>query len=118
MNIQQLEYIVAVDTHRHFAKAAEACFVTQPTLSSMMKKLEEELGATLFDRSKSPVVPTAVGMAVIAQARVVLKEVKLLNQMAEGMREEQAGELRIGMIPTLAPFLLPLFLGDLLRRNP
>ena len=118
MNIQQLEYIVAVDTHRHFARAAEACFVTQPTLSSMVKKLEEELGATLFDRSKSPVVPTVVGKAVIAQARVVLKEVKLLTQTAAEMREEQAGELRIGMIPTLAPYLLPLFLGDLLSKNP
>jgi LysR family hydrogen peroxide-inducible transcriptional activator len=118
MNHQQLEYIVAIDTHRHFARAAEACFVTQPTLSSMVKKLEEELGITLFDRSKSPVVPTVVGKAVIAQARSVLKEVTLLKQLAQDMRAEHAGELRIGMIPTLAPYLLPLFLGKLLKGNP
>lgn len=118
MNLQQLEYIVAIDTHRHFAKAAAACFVTQPTLSSMVKKLEHELGATLFDRTKSPVVPTAIGAALIEQARAVLKETAVLKHMAEGTREKEHGELRIGMIPTLAPYLLPLFLGKLLKEHP
>jgi LysR family hydrogen peroxide-inducible transcriptional activator len=118
MTIQQLQYIVAIDTHRHFARAAEACFVTQPTLSSMVKKLEEELGVVLFDRSKSPVVPTAEGEVLVAQARSVLKEVQLLKETADATRGEHAGELRIGMIPTLAPYLLPLFLGDLLRKHP
>lgn len=118
MTIQQLQYITAIDTHRHFARAAEACFVTQPTLSSMVKKLEEELGVVLFDRSKSPVVPTAEGAVLVEQARSVLKEVELLRNMADATRGEHAGELRIGMIPTLAPYLLPLFLGDLLRKHP
>lgn len=118
MTIQQLQYIVAIDTHRHFARAAEASFVTQPTLSSMVKKLEEELGVLLFDRSKSPVVPTVEGAVLVAQARVVLKEVQALKEMADATRDEHAGELRIGMIPTLAPYLLPLFLGELLRRHP
>ncbi len=118
MTLQQFQYMVAIDTHRHFARAAEACFVTQPTLSSMVKKLEEELGVVLFDRSKSPVVPTAEGVALVAQARVVLKEVQALKEMADASRDEHAGELRIGMIPTLAPYLLPLFLGELLRKHP
>lgn len=117
MTIQQLQYIAAIDTHRHFARAAEACFVTQPTLSSMVKKLEEELGVVLFDRSRSPVVPTAKGAMLVEQARSVLKEVQLMKEMAEATRGEHAGELRIGMIPTLAPYLLPLFLGDLLRLH-
>lgn len=65
MTVQQLQYIVAIDAHRHFARAAEACFVTQPTLSSMVKKLEEELGVVLFDRSRMPVVPTEEGRAII-----------------------------------------------------
>ncbi|HEX2616104.1 MAG TPA: hydrogen peroxide-inducible genes activator [Flavobacteriales bacterium] len=118
MNLQQLEYIVAIDTHRHFAKAAAACFVTQPTLSSMVKKLEIELGVTLFDRTKSPVVPTAIGTTLIEQARAVLKETAVLKHLAEGTRELERGELRIGMIPTLAPYLLPLFLGRLLKEHP
>lgn len=118
MNLQQLEYIVAIDTHRHFAKAAAACFVTQPTLSSMVKKLEAELDVILFDRTKSPVVPTTIGEALIGQARVVLKETAVLRHMAEGTRELERGELRIGMIPTLAPYLLPLFLGRLLKNYP
>jgi LysR family hydrogen peroxide-inducible transcriptional activator len=118
MTIQQLQYIAAIDTHRHFARAAEACFVTQPTLSSMVKKLEEELGVVLFDRSKSPVVPTAPGAILVEQARAVLKEVEALKSLADESKEDQSGELRIGMIPTLAPYLLPLFLDGLLRTHP
>lgn len=118
MTVQQLQYIVAIDTHRHFARAAETSFVTQPTLSTMVRKLEEELGVVLFDRSKSPVVPTAEGAVLVEQARSVLKEVQLLKDMADASRGEHAGELRIGMIPTLAPYLLPLFLGGLLRKHP
>lgn len=118
MNLQQLEYIVAIDTHRHFAKAAAACHVTQPTLSSMVKKLEEEVNTVLFDRTKSPVVPTAIGVSLIEQARAILKETAVFKRMAEGTRELERGELRIGMIPTLAPYLLPLFLGSLLKNYP
>lgn len=118
MTIQQLQYIVAIDAHRHFARAAEACFVTQPTLSSMVKKLEEELGVVLFDRSRMPVVPTEEGRPIIDQARGVLKEVQVLRDLANATRGEDGGELRIGMIPTLAPYLLPLFLGELLQLHP
>jgi LysR family transcriptional regulator, hydrogen peroxide-inducible genes activator len=117
MTLQQLEYIVAIDTHRHFAKAAAACFVTQPTLSGMVKKLEEQLGVVLFDRSKSPVVPTAMGTVLVAQARAVLKEAGLFLHLAED-RHQEGGELRVGIIPTLSPYLLPLFLGRLLEDHP
>lgn len=118
MNLQQLEYIIAVDTHRHFAKAAEACFITQATLSMMIKKLEQELSVTLFDRSKQPVVPTEVGVAIIEQARVVLKEAGQIKQLAEDRKEGLQGHLRIGIIPTLAPYLLPLFLSSFLTKYP
>lgn len=116
MNLQQLEYIVAIDTHRSFAKAAAACFVTQPTLSSMVKKLEEELNVTLFDRTKPPVVPTAIGSEIVERARVVLKETARLRSVAKGAHGGRS-ELRIGIIPTLAPYLIPLFLPPLLKKH-
>jgi len=118
MNLQQLEYIVAVDTHRHFAKAADACFVTQATLSMMIKKLEQELDATIFDRSKQPVIPTESGKAIIDQAKIVLKEVSLLHRISKESGSAIEGELRIGIIPTLAPYLLPLFLSPFLKQYP
>lgn len=118
MTLQQLEYIVAIDTHRHFAKAAAACFVTQPTLSGMVKKLEEELDVVLFDRSKSPVVPTRQGALLVEQARAVLRESGLLMQLAKQSRGHEGGELRVGVIPTLAPYLLPLFLGRFMKEHP
>ena len=79
--LAQLEYIIALDTHRHFASAAEACFVTQPTLSMQIKKLEEELGVSIFDRSRQPVVPTDIGKLLIAQARETLREAKKIEQI-------------------------------------
>lgn len=118
MNLQQLEYIVAVDTHRHFVKAADSCFVTQATLSMMIKKLEEELGVKIFDRSKVPVIPTDVGKAIIDQARIVLKEAKQLEQVVQQQKGQLSGDLRIAIIPTLAPFLLPLFLPRFLAQYP
>lgn len=110
MNLHQLEYIVAVDMHRHFVKAAESCFVTQATLSGMIRKLEEELGARIFDRSKQPVVPTDVGKAIIEQAKVVLRESRRMEELVQAQKGSLAGHLRLGIIPTLAPYLLPLFL--------
>ncbi|WP_121352110.1 hydrogen peroxide-inducible genes activator [Flavisolibacter nicotianae] len=118
MNLQQLEYIVAVDTHRHFEKAAEQCFVTQATLSMMIKKLEQELDVILFDRSKQPVVPTETGKAIIEQARVILKETQQLKLLSKEAKSGIAGELRIGVIPTVAPYLLPLFLTAFLKKFP
>lgn len=118
MNLQQLEYIVAVDKHRHFQRAADECCITQATLSMMIKKLEEELEVILFDRSKQPVVPTETGKEIITQAKVILKETSHLKQLANDTKAEVKGQIRIGIIPTLAPYLLPLFLYNLLKNNP
>src|SRR5690348_9841825 len=118
MNIQQLEYIVAVDSERHFVKAADKCFVTQPTLSMMIKKLEDELGTTIFDRTRQPVVPTETGKKIIEQAKSVLREANRLKMLVKDEHIELAGELRAGIIPTLAPYLLPLFMNSFLSRYP
>jgi LysR family hydrogen peroxide-inducible transcriptional activator len=118
MNLQQLEYIVAVDTHRHFEKAARHCFVTQATLSMMIKKLEQELEVTLFDRSKQPVLPTETGKRIIEQARIILRETGQLKQLSLEAKASSKGELKIGIIPTLAPYLLPLFLPKFLKDFP
>ncbi|MCO5232117.1 MAG: LysR substrate-binding domain-containing protein [Chitinophagales bacterium] len=117
ITITQLEYIVAVDTYRHFANAAEKCMVTQPTLSMQIKKMEDTLGVVLFDRSKQPVMPTDIGKLIIAQARVVLRESMLLENIAKGYHHNVTGKLNIGVIPTLAPYLLPLFIGKLMEHN-
>lgn len=118
MNIQQLEYIVAVERLGSFSKAAEACFVTQPTLSMMVQKLEEELNLTLFDRSKQPIIVTDAGRAILSQAKKILQESAVLKQIATDNLKEVTGELRIGIIPTLAPYLLPLFLKGFLQNFP
>jgi LysR family hydrogen peroxide-inducible transcriptional activator len=110
MTFTQLEYIVAVDTYRHFAEAASHCFVTQPTLSMQIQKLEEELGVKIFDRSKQPVLPTEGGSAILEHARKILAEKNALHEMIESKKGIINGELRIGIIPTLAPYLLPLFI--------
>ncbi|MCD6090581.1 MAG: LysR family transcriptional regulator [Bacteroidales bacterium] len=114
----QLEYIVAVDTYRHFAMAADKCFVTQPTLSMQIKKLEEQLGLIIFDRSKQPVVPTMLGEKVIKQARIVLLENFRIHQLIKEEKEDISGEIRIGIIPTISPYLLPLFTGLLKVKFP
>jgi len=114
----QLEYIVAVDTYRHFATAAEKCFVTQPTLSMQIKKLEDILNIIVFDRTKQPVIPTESGKKIIEQARIVLREAKMIYQIGNELKEEVSGELQIGIIPTIAPYLLPLFAGNYKRLYP
>ncbi len=118
MNIQHLKYILEVDTHRHFAKAAEKCFVTQPTLSMMIQKLEEELGVKIFDRSKQPVVPTEAGELIIKQAKIILQEAGKMKIIVEELKGEVSGELKLGIIPTVAPYLLPLFLNSFLKKYP
>ena len=118
MTLVQLEYLLAVDTYRHFATAAENCFVTQPTLSMQLQKLEEELGVQLFDRSRVPVRPTELGKEIIAQARVVLAEAKKIQEIVQNQKQELAGELRIGVIPTLAPYLIPLFITGFMEKYP
>ena len=118
MNIQQLEYIISVDTCRHFVKASEKCFVTQATLSMMIKKLEEELDVKIFDRSRQPVVPTEIGNKIIAQAKIILQESNRLKEIVQEEQGELKGELRIGIIPTLAPYLLPLFMNSFMKKYP
>jgi LysR family hydrogen peroxide-inducible transcriptional activator len=118
MTLQQLEYVLAVDNYRQFALAAEKSFVTQPTLSMMLKKLEDELGIKIFDRSKQPVVPTREGEEVIRRARKVLAEAHHLQEFARELKGELAGELHLGIIPTLAPYLLPLFLKSFTQKHP
>ena len=95
MNLQQLEYIVALDTPRHFARAAEACGVSQPTLSSLVQKLEEELDAVLFNRSHKPLEPTDVGRRVIDQARVVLSNIENLRMLTLSEREQNSGAIHV-----------------------
>lgn len=118
MNLQQLEYILAVDQHRHFAEAAKHCHVTQPTLSTMIQKLEDELGVKIFDRSKKPVLPTEEGKKLIAQARKVLAESRRFQELASELKGELRGVLELGIIPTVAPYLLPAFLTSFLERFP
>jgi LysR family hydrogen peroxide-inducible transcriptional activator len=114
----QLEYIVAVDTWRHFATAAGHCFVTQPTLSMQIQKLEEELGIKIFDRSKQPVIPTETGKEVIEQARRMLSQRDGVLELVREKKGQLTGELRIGIIPTLAPYLLPLFVQKFGKKYP
>jgi LysR family hydrogen peroxide-inducible transcriptional activator len=118
LTLTQLAYAAALDTHRHFERAATACNVTQPTLSMQIQKLESALGVTLFDRSRSPVIPTDVGVEVIAQARVVLREAARLAELSSATFGVITGELRLAVIPTLAPYLLPRVLETLAVRHP
>ena len=118
MTLTQLEYLVAVDTHRSFAKAAKHCYVTQPTLSMQIKKVEEELKVLLFDRSKKPVVTTEMGIQVINQARIILQEAGRISEIIQNQKDEVKGELHVGIIPTLSPYLLPLFITKFIEKYP
>jgi len=118
MTLVQLEYIIAVDTWRHFSTAAEHCFITQPTLSMQIQKLEEELDVKIFDRSKQPVVPTETGAEIIEQARNILAQKNQLLETVQNKKGILTGELRIGIIPTLAPYLLPLFIQPFTKKYP
>lgn len=118
ITLTQLEYIVAVDEYRHFATAAEKCFVTQPTLSMQIKKLEEDLGVIIFDRSRQPVVPTEIGGRLLEQARIALASTNRIQEIIKEDKLEVSGTLKIGIIPTLAPYLLPIFIGHYIRKYP
>ncbi len=118
MTITQLEYIVAVDDCKSFAKASEKCHITQPTLSMQIKKLEEELNVLLFDRSRKPVRPTQIGKQIIEQARISLSEVNRIQNIIDLRESDCEGELRIGIIPTLSPYLLPLFAVQFGQKYP
>ncbi len=118
MNFQQLEYVIAVDKHRHFARAAESCHVTQATLSAMIKKLEQELEVTLFDRSTHPVLTTEEGKKVIAMAKEILKTQGKLLQLNETNTKILDGQISIGVIPTIANSLLPRILPSIMEAHP
>jgi LysR family hydrogen peroxide-inducible transcriptional activator len=118
MTIQQLEYIVALDTYRHFVQAADHCFVTQPTLTMQVQKLEQEIGIALFDRAKKPLEPTVAGAPIIARIKSILLEINQLKSYVFNEKERLEGTYRIGIIPTVSPYLLPLFLQDFTTNYP
>ena len=118
MNLRDLRYLVAVAEYRHFGRAAEACFVSQPTLSTQLKKLEETLGVVLFERSNRRVMLTPEGEQVVQQTQRILVELNALTALSEQLRDPMGGDLRIGIIPTIAPYLLPKVLAPLRKAFP
>lgn len=118
MTLQQLEYILALDHFRHFGKAAEHCRVTQPTLSAMIQKLEEELDTRIFDRTRQSVSPTPAGRLILGQARRVLAEAAHIKEMVAEERHAMTGSFTLGILPTIAPYLLPRFFPQLMKRYP
>lgn len=118
MNLRDLQYLVAVADHRHFGRAAEACYVSQPTLSTQIKKLEVELGVELVERNPRQITLTEAGRLVVEQARHVLRDVDTIWDIANQAKDPESGRLRVGIFPTLAPYLLPHVVPDLRRRFP
>lgn len=118
MNIRDLEYLVALAEHKHFRKAAESCFVSQPTLSGQIRKLEDELGTVLLERSSRRVLFTDSGLQLVEQAKRILNEIKTLKDMANGQSGDMVGPLNIGFIPTLGPYLLPKIIPALKQQFP
>lgn len=116
MTLTELRYITAVARLRHFGRAAEACFVSQPTLSVGVKKLEEELGVALFERSKNEVTVTPIGERIVAEARSVLEQVELISQLARQGQDQLAGPLKLGLIYTIGPYLVPRLLPALRKE--
>jgi len=118
VNLRDLKYLVALADHRHFGKAAEASFVSQPTLSTQIKKLEEELGVQLFERAPRKVMMTPVGREVVARARGIVGEVESMRDLARRSQDPESGTLRLGAFPTLAPYFLPHAVPALQKRFP
>lgn len=118
ITLTQLEYIVAVERFGSFRQAAKACFVTQPTLSMQIQKLEEDLGVILFDRSEKPVRPTPIGQRILEQSAVVLSQAMRITDIIDEAKESVEGELRLAVIPTLAPYVLPLFVERFCTAHP
>ena len=116
MTIIQLEYLLAVANYGSFSLAAEKCFVTQPSLSMQVKNLEEELGVIVLDRSKKPVLPTDAGLAVIRQAKEAVQAFAMVREVVSDLQNEISGTLRLGVIPTIAPYLLHRFIPDFVRK--
>jgi LysR family hydrogen peroxide-inducible transcriptional activator len=118
MNLRELEYLIALADELHFHKAAARCFVSQPTLSAQIKKLEEELGVLLIDRSNRQVTMTDAGKAVVEQAKKVLSSSKILKEIAQSFKDPMVSEIQLGLIPTIAPYLLPLIIAPLKHKYP
>tara|TARA_B100001248_G_scaffold262731_2_gene261830 strand:+ start:901 stop:1815 length:915 start_codon:yes stop_codon:yes gene_type:complete len=118
VSVTQLQYILAVEKEQNFHRAAKACFVTQPTLSKMIKNLEEDLGVAIFDRSKSPVAPTLVGKSILKQAKQALYDIERIREIVDEQKGEIRGELKVGIIPTIAPYLVPNFLASFRSQYP
>lgn len=118
MTITQLEYVVAVATYKSFVAAAEKCFVTQPTLSMQIQKMEEELNIKLFDRNKHPIAITAMGEAIVHQAKIILSEVEKINDLIQSENNTLAGTFKLAVIPTIAPYILPGLLESYAKTYP
>ena len=118
MNFRELEYLVALDEEEHFHRAAERCFVSQPTLSGQLKKLEDELGVLLVERNNRQVAMTQAGKAIAEQARKILAEMRAIKDMASYFHDPLVGDLHVGIIPTIAPYLLPIIIPALKKKFP
>lgn len=118
MTIQQLKYIVALDEQRHFARAAEVCMVTQPGLTIQLKNLEEEIGIKIFDRNKVPLTPTLLGIEIINRAKKILREADDIRDFVINQKNTLEGEVKVGVISTLSPYLIPLFIKAMKVATP
>ena len=118
MTITQLQYVLAVAEHKNFTLAAEKCFVTQPTLSMQIQKIEEELNVLIFDRSKKPIQLTAIGLKIVNQAKNIVNEAGKIKDIVEYQKGFIGGEFRLGIIPTITPTLLPMFLNNFIKKYP
>lgn len=118
MTITQLQYVLAVAEHRNFTLAAEKCFVTQPTLSMQIQKIEEELKIQIFDRTKKPIQLTDIGEKIVAQAKNIVIEADRIKDIVEHQKGFIGGEFRLGIIPTIMPTLLPMFLSNFIKKYP
>ncbi len=118
MNLNQLQYLLALDEHRHFGRAAEACKVAQPSLSTMIQKLEEELGTKVFDRKKQPIAPTETGLRILEQARIILQQAEQLKEIVLDAENSLGGTVKVAILPTIAPYLLPRLIPILKEELP
>ncbi len=118
MNLRDLKYLIAVAETEHFGHAASRCFISQPTLSGQIKKLEQELGVTLFERTNRSVSITPIGSEIVRHAKLILEQADVIRQLAQAQRDPLAGALRVGAIPTISPYLIPLILMPLKQQYP
>ena len=118
MNIRDLEYLISLAEYKHFRRAADACNVSQPTLSGQIRKLEDELGTILLERTSRKVLFTQAGLALVDQAKSVLREVKVLKEMASNQGKEMSGPLHVGILPTLGPYLSPIIVPAMKETFP